>query len=209
MSADKLTPFLTCTNCGQKSSDTKRCKNCGREFGRAPQDARESDSKRSWFPVLAIVLIAAVAVGLWQWTQRPQEVSSAILPETTTIAAPAETATVTVPTAPVDTPRAVAPAPVEPPKPSVPQETVTTRPVEPAPSAARPAIDPERQRYAQTWANVRAERNSSGAVLQVLDRGEIVAVDSLVDGWYRVTTDRPVTGYVDQQFLDTIPPTAP
>lgn len=205
------TSYLTCTNCGQKSSDTRRCKHCGRAFGRAPQAGDESSSKSGWLPVVAVIGVAAViAAGWWQWSQRPHVVPSATGPETTTVAAPAETAAVTAPPSVVDTPRAVAPAPVEPPKAVVRQETdTTTKPAAPAPSAEPVAIDPERQRYAKTWANVRAERNSAATVLQVLDRGEIVAIDSLEGGWYRVTTDRPTVGYVDQQFLDTLPPGPP
>jgi uncharacterized protein YgiM (DUF1202 family) len=129
------------------------------------------------------------------------------VPETTLTEVPAETSAAVAPVipppvqqepprtaAPVDTVRQVAPQQADPP---------------PEPPAQATPIDPERQRYAKTWANVRAERNSSATVLQVLDRGEIVAIDSLQDGWYRVTTDRPVVGYVDQQYLDTVPPGPP
>jgi uncharacterized protein YgiM (DUF1202 family) len=79
------------------------------------------------------------------------------------------------------------------------------------PSAApEPAtIDPAHQRYAQVWANLRGERNSTAPILQVLHPGEVVAVDSLQQGWYRVVTDQQAVGYVDQQYLDTLPPKAP
>lgn len=206
--------FLTCTNCGQRSTDTKRCKHCGQVFGRAPQPVDDSSPKRNWLPVLAVIGVAAiVGVGLQQWSRRPPVVPSTVAPETTIVAAPAETAVATptspapVAVTPVDTPRAVTPARVEPPK----EVADTPRPETPVPSAApvAAAIDVTRQRYATTWANVRAERNNTAAVLQVLDRGEIVAIDSLEGGWYRVTTDRPVVGYVDQQFLDTLPPAKP
>lgn len=134
--------------------------------------------------------------------QRPAVAPPAPAPDTTTVVLPAETTVVTP--APVPAPPAAEPSKPEPVK-------VVDTPA-PAP-AAQPTppreFDPGRQRYANTWANVRSERSSTAAVLQVLDRGEIVAVDSLEGGWYRVTTDRPVTGYVDQQFLDTLPPGAP
>lgn len=201
------TSFLTCTNCGQRSSDTKRCKHCGQVFGRAPEAMHESTSKRGWRPIVVIGVVVIIAAGVWQWKQTPRVAPT--VADTTTISAPADTTTVTIPAAPIDTPRAVAPAPVELPKATVPQETVATKPVAPAPAPARVAFDAEHQRYAQTWANVRAERNSTAPVLQVLDRGEVVAVDSLEGGWYRVTTDRPTVGYVDQQYLDTLPPSAP
>ena len=214
--------FLTCTNCGQKSPDTRRCKHCGRAFGRAPQQGDDSSSKRSWLPIAAVIGVAAiVAVGLEQWWRRPPVAPSATGPETPAIAAPAETAAVptpapppsvqkqTPPATPVDTPRAVVPARVEPRTESIPQVADTTKLAPPPPSAEPVTIDPQRQRYVTVWANVRGERNGTAPILQVLHPGEIVAIDSLEGGWYRVTTDQPTVGYVDQQYLDTLPPGKP
>jgi uncharacterized protein YgiM (DUF1202 family) len=70
-------------------------------------------------------------------------------------------------------------------------------------------IDAAHQRYAQVWANVRAERRNTAPVLRVLHPGEVVAVDSLQQGWYRVVTDQQAVGYVDQHYLDTLPPSGP
>jgi uncharacterized protein YgiM (DUF1202 family) len=80
--------------------------------------------------------------------------------------------------------------------------------VAPTAPPAPVSIDPARQRYAQVWANLRAERSTTAPVLRVLHPGEVVAVDSLQEGWYRVITDQQTVGYVDQQYLDTLPPSA-
>jgi uncharacterized protein YgiM (DUF1202 family) len=71
------------------------------------------------------------------------------------------------------------------------------------------SIDVARQRYAQVWANLRAEPSNTATVLLVLHPGEVVAVDSLQQGWYRVVTDQQAVGYVAQQYLDTLPPSTP
>lgn len=192
--------FLTCTNCGQRSSDTKRCKHCGRPFGRTPQPTDASPPTRSRLPGIAMIgLVAIIAVGIWRWQQRPLVAPVVVIPETTIVSAPPETtAAAPAPATPPPVQQEVTPAaPVDTVRPAVPARAEPTPPV---------TIDLTRQRYANTWANVRAERSSTSAVLQVLDRGEIVAIDSLEGGWYRVTTDRPTVGYVDQQFLDTLPP---
>ena len=84
----------------------------------------------------------------------------------------------------------------------------TTGPVASTAPPEPVAIDAAHQRIAQVWANVRAEPGNTAAVLRVLHPGEVVAVDSLQQGWYRVVTDEAV-GYVDQQYLDTLPPRGP
>jgi uncharacterized protein YgiM (DUF1202 family) len=84
----------------------------------------------------------------------------------------------------------------------------TAAPVAPTAPPEPVSIYAARQRFAQVWANVRAERSNTAPVLQVLHPGEVVAVDSLQQGWYRVVTDQAV-GYVDQHYLDTLPPSGP
>jgi uncharacterized protein YgiM (DUF1202 family) len=80
--------------------------------------------------------------------------------------------------------------------------------VAPTAQAEPVSIDVALQRIAQVWANVRAERSNTAAIVRVLNPGEVVAVDSLQQGWYRVVTDQGV-GYVDQHYLDTLPPKGP
>jgi uncharacterized protein YgiM (DUF1202 family) len=84
----------------------------------------------------------------------------------------------------------------------------TAGPVAPTAPPEPVSIDAAHQRFAQVWANVRAERSNTAPVLRVLHPGEVVAVDSLQQGWYRVVTDQAV-GYVDQHYLDTLPPSGP
>src|ERR1044072_262323 len=106
--------FLTCTNCGQRSADTKRCKHCGQVFGRAPQQASDAGSKRSWRPLLAVIgLVAVIAIGWQRWWPGPAVAPFAPLPETTAVAAPAETAVVSAPTQPAPVPKELSPAPAD------------------------------------------------------------------------------------------------
>ncbi|HEY7682345.1 MAG TPA: SH3 domain-containing protein [Gemmatimonadales bacterium] len=84
----------------------------------------------------------------------------------------------------------------------------TAGPVAPTAPPEPVSIDASRQRIAQVWANVRAERSNTAPVVRVLHPGEVVAVDSLQQGWFRVVTDQGM-GYVDQHYLDTLPPKGP
>ena len=81
------------------------------------------------------------------------------------------------------------------------------------PPAARPVGAPRgalavagESRYANTWVNVRAGRSPSAPVLRTLEPGELVAVDTPQQGWYRVVNGGREPGYVDGRFLDTAPP---
>lgn len=114
--------------------------------------------------------------------------------------------------APRESTRVVPPPAKQPPRDSTPRVTDTVRsvkdtarPVAPTAAPEPVSIDPAHQRYAQDWVKLRAEPNNAAAVLRVLQPGEVVTVDSLLDGWYRVVLDQRV-GYVDRQYLDTLPP---
>lgn len=217
--------YLTCTNCLQKSPDTAtRCKHCGRAFGRAPE-ARDSGSGRSFFPTALLLGGAAlIIVAAYQLWPRFSVAPSPAPPDTQTVAAPPPPTTAPTPAskesraAPVDSVRSVLTPPPKPREQPPPPAADTARPMgdtaRPVSDTARPAaasvaIDVARQRYAQVWANLRAERSNTASILQVLHPGEVVAVDSLQQGWYRVVTDQQAVGYVDQQYLDTLPPRAP
>lgn len=218
---------LTCTNCGEKSPDTAtRCKHCGRAFGRTPERPEDSDSRRNLVPVAVLLAGAALAVlaarQIWpKFSTAPSAApvadSAGAPPETPTVAAPAPAPSETR-AAPAESVRPVPPSTSRPPEPARPAVVDTAvRPaagdtagaVAPTPAPQPVSIDVEHQRYAQVWANLRAERNNTAPILQVLHPGQIVSVDSLDQGWYRVTTDRPAVGYVDQQYLDTLPPRSP
>jgi hypothetical protein len=97
---------------------------------------------------------------------------------------------------------------VRPPEPvRTPEPVHKTEPaaVTPAPVTTVAADIPEARRYASTWTNVRADRRNSASVLRVLRPGEAVQVDSLSQGWYRVTSHLQPAGYVDRRLLDTAP----
>lgn len=71
-----------------------------------------------------------------------------------------------------------------------------------------PASTGER-RFAKTWTKVRNRRSVTGDVVGVLLPGDSVRVDSLVRGWWLVTLEGRVLGYVHQTTLDTVPPPPP
>lgn len=221
--------YLTCTNCLQKAPDTAtRCPHCGRAFGRAPERPGDSASRTS-IPVAVLlagtVLLLVAAYYLWPGfsvgpSAAPAPAPSAAPPETTVVATPTPPAPAPAPApketraAPAESVRAVAPPPSRPPAESRPALTDTARPaadtarpVTPTVAAEPVSIDVAHQRYAQVFANLRAEPNNTATILRVLRPGEVVAVDSLQQGWYRVVIDQAV-GYVAQQYLDTLPPSS-
>ncbi|MEE8267389.1 MAG: hypothetical protein V3R97_00610 [Gemmatimonadales bacterium] len=75
------------------------------------------------------------------------------------------------------------------------------------PSAEADAAEfPEEPRWAKTWVNVRAGRSGSSEPVRILNPGELVGVDSLGLGWYRVLIDGVPVGFVDRSFLAPAPP---
>ena len=73
--------------------------------------------------------------------------------------------------------------------------------------SARSASTSER-RFARTWTKVRTRRSTAGDVAAVLLPGDTVLADSLSRGWWRVTLEGEVLGYVHRSTLDTEPPAA-
>jgi len=205
--------YLTCTNCGQKApGEATKCKHCGRPFGRPAQRAEDSGPGRRLTSVAVLLAGAALVIlaahELWP---RLSVAPSAAPPETPTASTPPQSpapAPRQSRAAPVESVRAVPPSPSRPPRESRPPVVDTARPVAPTAPPEPVNIDAAQRRFAQVWANVRAERSSTAPVLRVLHPGEEVAVDSLEQGWYRVVTDQTV-GYVDQHYLDTLPPSGP
>lgn len=74
------------------------------------------------------------------------------------------------------------------------------------PPEANSAMLPEHRRWARTWVNVRAGRSGSSEAVRILNPGELVGVDSLGRGWYRVSVDGVPVGYVDRSLLAQAPP---
>lgn len=222
--------YLTCTNCLEKSpGEATRCKHCGRSFGPPPPPGSTSALPRIISALFLLAGVALVIGGVWWWrpSLRMDPASSAgMAPEPTPVAVPSTPAPEPTHAAPVEhvkaarvenaivAPGAATPAPSD----STPRAAAadstrlvrdTTRPATPA-MDADPNFDPARQRYAQVFANLRAEPNKAAAVVQVLRPGEVVTVDSLLGGgWYLVVTAEQASGYVDRQYLDTLPPARP
>jgi hypothetical protein len=57
--------------------------------------------------------------------------------------------------------------------------------------------------------NVRADRSRRAPVVRILQPGELVQLDLLEEGWYRVVADRGSLGYVDGRYFDTTPAATP
>jgi hypothetical protein len=75
-------------------------------------------------------------------------------------------------------------------------------------SAATPATRSAVRRFARTWTNVRSRRSVAGDLAGVLLPGDTVLADSLSRGWWRVTFEGKVMGYVYHSALVTDPPPA-
>jgi hypothetical protein len=110
-----------------------------------------------------------------------------------------ETPTLAAPPAAVPTDSVVeghpsdAVVPVQPPAISSP----TVTPTPPSPLA---------RRFARTWVNVRGGRGRATPSVRVLNPGDVVQVDSLSRGWYRVLIDGRAAGYVHRSNLDPVSP---
>jgi ribosomal protein L37E len=72
--------------------------------------------------------------------------------------------------------------------------------------AASPAASAGERRFARTWTNVRTRRSTTGDLAGVLLPGDTVLADSLSRGWWRVTFEGKVMGYVYRSTLVTEPP---
>lgn len=73
-------------------------------------------------------------------------------------------------------------------------------------AAASPAASSGERRFARTWTNVRSRRSVAGDLTGVLLPGDTVLADSLSRGWWRVTFEGKVLGYVYRSTLVTEPP---
>ncbi|MBL8979067.1 MAG: SH3 domain-containing protein [Gemmatimonadetes bacterium] len=211
--------YVNCPDCNQKAlSVATRCPRCGLAFeGRfAGPPVKRS---RPIVPILLLtgglagVLVAVNLVVRETGTAPKVGVPVAKAP---VVKAPAVSEGMVPPPRPEPARQpAVAPAAAES-TPAAPPERIEPEPqpvVVAPPPAARPATEPRvalavarESRYANTWVNVRAGRSPSAPVLRTLEPGELVAVDTPLQGWYRVVNGGRETGYVDGRFLDTAPP---
>ena len=208
--------YVNCPDCNQKAlSVATRCPRCGLAF----EGRFAGPPVRRPRPIVPILLLTGGLAGVLVAV-------NLVVRETGT----APKAGAPVAKAPVVKAPAVSEGMVPPPRPeparqpAVAAESVPAAPprrieAEPQPSvvapppAARPAVVPSvalavtrESRYANTWVNVRAGRSPSAPVLRTLEPGELVAVDTPQQGWYRVVNGGREPGYVDGRFLDTAPP---
>lgn len=180
--------YIECPNCGYRALGVAtRCPRCGHGFPtHLIQHAVSEPQRHSLWPVL-VVAGALVAVMLVVDRRQAGPRAMPAPPSTTSL----ETAS-SIPAQPVpETP----PAPAD-----------SSRPVEPPLSVVPPPGGQWLQRYATTWVNVRQSRGGGTPAVGVLNPGEVVLVDSLRGGWYRVVIDGRTLGYVDRSYLDTVPP---
>ena len=198
--------YMDCPECGKTMlSIATQCPHCGYQF--PPQQLKLSippPRARMVRPALVLALalmaLAAVVVAFQSWrgssgagvepgvasvpppvTERQQPVETA-LPDT---AAVGQIGQDSLPRAPgvADTTAALAaPAPVQP------------------PPAAAPTGQQSR-RYASTWVNVRRDRGRDAPTVRVLEPGDAVLVDSLDQGWYRVSIGGQPIGYAHRANL--------
>jgi len=84
--------------------------------------------------------------------------------------------------------------------------TAAAQDMDTAMSAATPATSAAVRRFARTWTNVRTRRSVAGDLAGVLLPGDTVLADSLSRGWWRVTFEGKVMGYVYRSTLVPDPP---
>lgn len=198
--------YVNCPDCNQKAlSVATRCPRCGLAF-----EGRFAGPpvKRSR-PIVPILLLTGglagvlVAVNLVVRETGTAPMAGAPVAKAPVVRAPAVSEGMAPP------PRAEG-VPAAPPTRTEPEpQPIVVAP----PPPARPAAEPRvalavagESRYANTWVNVRAGRSPSAPVIRTLEPGELVAVDTPQQGWYRVVNGGRETGYVDGRFLDTAPP---
>ncbi len=203
--------YVNCPDCNQKAlSVATRCPRCGLAF-----EGRFAGPpvKRSR-PIVPILLLTGGLAGVL--------VAVNLVVRETGTAPPTRAPVVRPPAARAPVARApvvsegMAPPPRAESLPAAPPTRTEPEPqplVVAPPPAARPAAEPRmalavagESRYANTWVNVRAGRSPSAPVIRTLEPGELVAVDTPQQGWYRVVNGGREPGYVDGRFLDTAPP---
>jgi len=200
--------YVDCPECGKTMlSIATQCPHCGYQL--PPQQLRISippPQPRKVRPVLvavlALVAVAAVVAAYQSWTRsKPAaEAGAAKAPRTTAqapdqqiVAAPDSVALGgsvpdTQPTA-ADSTAVATPAPA------------AAAPTPPLPRPSATLGGDRVRRYASTWVNVRQARSVGAPSVRVLQPGDAVLVDSLVEGWYRVLMDGRPIGYAHRANL--------
>lgn len=204
-------PYTVCPNCGQKALRVAtRCPKCGiafeAQFYQHAAPRPRSNGKSVGLLIAGVAVVLLVANALW----RRFDVAPAQPAREAALAPPPKPQPRPQPSVPRESLGTVSESlhTAPPPQPSLPASPLAAAPETVAPSAKVEPIAAvaTRHRYASTWMNVRAERRNSAAVLRVLHPGEVVQVDTLSQGWYRVVSSGEQPGWVDRRLLDTVPP---
>ena len=179
---------MECPQCGKRAlSVATRCPHCGFSFPSRPlhRPAEGPSLGRSVPGLAAAAVVAAIVLAVVYLRRAPAagEDGRAAAPAGNSVAA----------TGPA--PTASAPA----------GDSAVSAPF-PAAAAAQPSGSPAARRYARTWANVRGGRGRSAPAVATLNPGELVMVDSLIRGWYRVLVEGRAVGYVHRSTLAAAPP---
>lgn len=211
--------YVNCPDCNQKAlSVATRCPRCGLAF----EGRFAGPPVRRPRPIVPILLLTGglagvlVAVNLVVRETGAAPAARAPTARAPVVKAPVASEGMVPPPRPEAARQpAAAPAAAES-VPAAPPTRIEPAPqpvVEAPPPVARPAAEPRvalaaagESRYANTWVNVRAGRSPSAPVIRTLEPGELVAVDTPQQGWYRVVNGDREPGYVDGRFLDTAPP---
>jgi len=200
-----------CPKCGHKAlSVATRCPRCGQAFDtRYYQHSSQGPRRRLAVPgllIAGVVLMILAANAVWR------------LPGTGS-GRPAQSGALTPPPAPEAKPKAAAPAVRADSLAAAPsrKRAVTSDPPPPIQTGNRALVPTQPEagamvgntgaisRYASTWVNIRAGRSPRAPVLRILRPGDLVQVDSLQEGWYRVVSQQRPLGYVDRRFLSSSP----
>lgn len=206
--------YTVCPNCGQKAlTVATRCPGCGApieaQFLRHSRTAPKEKQLPRGLLIGGVVILLLGGNAAWQLIRMRR--ASAVRPVVSAPAsvvqsAPESRAEPELPA--VESPGAGLRAPVDSPGPALAPvpDTNLTMPSARAPRDTAGPLTANRW-YASTWMNVRAGRSGSAPVVRVLRPGEVVQVDSLSQGWYRLVSGPEPLGYVDRRLLDSSPPT--
>jgi len=201
-------PYINCPNCGQKALGVAtRCPQCGLPFeSQFSQNLRSTPSIRRnllGFLLAGAVIAALVIQEVWRrLPAAPSTKLPALVVDTTPLPLPKKQ------TRPGAEAKPQAQTQAQAPKESPPPAAVSPPTTVPAPGTVPSIPTSTQRRYANDWVNVRAEHSSRAPVVQILRPGQMVLVDTLEQGWYRVVADQKVLGYVDSHFLTATPPPA-
>lgn len=206
--------YTVCPNCGQKAlTVATRCPGCGApieaQFLRHSRTAPKEKQLPRGLLIGGVVILLLGGNAAWQLIRMRR--ASAVRPVVSAPAsvvqsAPESRAEPELPA--VESPGAGLPvsidSPSPPPAPGPDASSTVSRAAAARDTASAP---PENRWYASTWMNVRAGRSGSAPVVRVLRPGEVVQVDSLRQGWFRLVSGPEPLGYVDRRLLDSSPPT--